>query len=404
VLADVRDEPGRERHGATARGRLRERLKRRVAADLGNGADHRQPRGAEVQGVGPQPRDFTPAEPRAGRGRHHTRYRSGTAGRSAVRRSARLMIRSSGSLQRIRRTRTSPAGLKATSGSGRPSAGRRWQAVKPDPRWRAAPGAERGDPLLQPDVINLPERHVTPPGQHVRLHDRPILGDSGPLRVPRRHQASSVLLEQHPASVRDTNVPRLLVLSTSARNAAASFLTRTSWTAACPPGRESTRGPPGSCRRGPRAVTACSSPPSWWRPAGRGSGCGEPASDGRRGPPGSARRGRVVGDATSNAEQGAVGPAHARARDTSLEYGELVAQDQDLDLGGGVRSRPEHDPALELGEHRVDQPQHHQRIMPGRLPPRTDGQLTGCAHGFGHPQARRISGLVVAEQAAHHGG
>jgi hypothetical protein len=34
------------------------------------------------------------------------------------------------------------------------------------------------------------------------------------------------------------------------------------------------------------------------------------------------------------AEQGAVGPAHPRARDASLEYGELVAQDQDLDLVG----------------------------------------------------------------------
>jgi hypothetical protein len=32
------------------------------------------------------------------------------------------------------------------------------------------------------------------------------------------------------------------------------------------------------------------------------------------------------------AERGAVGPAHPRARRASLKHGELVAQDQDLDL------------------------------------------------------------------------
>jgi hypothetical protein len=39
-----------------------------------------------------------------------------------------------------------------------------------------------------------------------------------------------------------------------------------------------------------------------------------------------------------------------------LEYGELVAQDQDLDLLGGVGSGDQDHPAEELGEHQVDQP------------------------------------------------
>ena len=57
---------------------------------------------------------------------------------------------------------------------------------------------------------------------------------------------------------------------------------------------------------------------------------------------------------------------HPRAWRASSEHGELVAQDQDLDLLGGVGSGAQHDPAQELGEHQVDQPQRHQRIMPGQ--------------------------------------
>jgi hypothetical protein len=64
-------------------------------------------------------------------------------------------------------------------------------------------------------------------------------------------------------------------------------------------------------------------------------------------------------------DQGAIGPAHPGARRASLEHGQLVAQDKDLDLLGGVRSGPQHDPVQEFGEHLVDQPQRHQRIMPG---------------------------------------
>ena len=68
-----------------------------------------------------------------------------------------------------------------------------------------------------------------------------------------------------------------------------------------------------------------------------------------------------------------------------MEYGELMAQDEDLDVLAGVGPGTEHNPAQEGGEHLVDQPQRHQRIMPGYLP-RTNGQVTGYARSFGHPQ------------------
>jgi hypothetical protein len=88
-----------------------------------------------------------------------------------------------------------------------------------------------------------------------------------------------------------------------------------------------------------------------------------PAQDGGRGdeqPEASAGREQ----SGEGGDQGAIGPAHPRARRAPLEHGELVAQDQDLDLLGGVGSGPQHDPAQELGEHLVDQPQRDQRIMP----------------------------------------
>jgi hypothetical protein len=69
-----------------------------------------------------------------------------------------------------------------------------------------------------------------------------------------------------------------------------------------------------------------------------------------------------------------------------LEHGELVAEDQDLDVLGGLGSGAQHDPAHELGDHLVDQSpsaDHAHHL------PRTNGQVTGCVHSFGHPQARR---------------
>ena len=126
-----------------------------------------------------------------------------------------------------------------------------------------------------------------------------------------------------------------------------------------------------------------------------------PAQDGGRGDeqPEASAVGEQSGE---GGDQGAVGPAHPRARCASLEHGELVAQDQDLDVLGGVGSGAQHDPAEELGEHLVDQSQRHQRIMPGHLP-RTNGQVTGCAHSFGHPQARScfaVSGAVAGPWVA----
>jgi hypothetical protein len=46
-----------------------------------------------------------------------------------------------------------------------------------------------------------------------------------------------------------------------------------------------------------------------------------------------------------------------------LEHGELMAQDQDLDLVGGVGSEVQDHPAQDPGEHEVDQPQRHRSIM-----------------------------------------
>jgi hypothetical protein len=48
-----------------------------------------------------------------------------------------------------------------------------------------------------------------------------------------------------------------------------------------------------------------------------------------------------------------------------MKHGELVAQDQDLDLLAGVGSGAQHDPPEELGEHLIDQSQRHRGIMPG---------------------------------------
>jgi transposase InsO family protein len=54
----------------------------------------------------------------------------------------------------------------------------------------------------------------------------------------------------------------------------------------------------------------------------------------------------------------------------------------------GVGSGAQHDPTQELGEHLVDQPHRHSRIMRGHLS-RTNRQVTGCVRSFGHPRRRR---------------
>jgi hypothetical protein len=63
-------------------------------------------------------------------------------------------------------------------------------------------------------------------------------------------------------------------------------------------------------------------------------------------------------------DQGSAGPVHLGSRCASLEHGELVTQNQDLDLVGGAGSSEQDHPSQEPGHCRVDQPQRHRRIMP----------------------------------------
>jgi hypothetical protein len=108
--------------------------------------------------------------------------------------------------------------------------------------------------------------------------------------------------------------------------------------------------------------------------AGWGGFCGPAAGDQLAVPAQDGGRGDQEPAASADREQSGedgdecpVGPRYSRTRGASLEYGELVAQDQDLDVLGGVGFGAQHDPAQERGEHLVDQPQRHQRIVPGQL-------------------------------------
>jgi hypothetical protein len=108
---------------------------------------------------------------------------------------------------------------------------------------------------------------------------------------------------------------------------------------------------------------------------------------------------KIVAGVTSSPTRRWIGSSRARAAitarsvqdpwpwRTSLERGELVAQDQDLDLLGGVGSGAQHHPAQELGEHHVGQLQGHRRIMPGG-PRLTKQQVSDHALIFGHLQGR----------------
>ena len=104
----------------------------------------------------------------------------------------------------------------------------------------------------------------------------------------------------------------------------------------------------------------------------------------------SPRRRRTGEQSGEGGDQGAVGPGHSRARCAPLEHGELVAQDQDLEVLGDVGSGAQHDPAEELGEHLVDQWQRHQRIMQGTCRGRTS--RSRAVHSFGHPHGPRSGG------------
>jgi hypothetical protein len=54
-------------------------------------------------------------------------------------------------------------------------------------------------------------------------------------------------------------------------------------------------------------------------------------------------------------DHGAVAPADPVPWCASLQHGHLMAQDEDLDLVGGVGAGVKHHPAQQLREHLVDQ-------------------------------------------------
>ena len=58
---------------------------------------------------------------------------------------------------------------------------------------------------------------------------------------------------------------------------------------------------------------------------------------------------------------------HPRPWCAPLQHRELMAQDEDLDVLGGVGADAQHHPAQQLREHQVDQLQRHRRIMSGWL-------------------------------------
>jgi hypothetical protein len=69
-----------------------------------------------------------------------------------------------------------------------------------------------------------------------------------------------------------------------------------------------------------------------------------------------------------------------------LEHSELVAQNEDLDLLSRVGSGAQHHPTQELGEQEVDQSQRHRWIMP--VVGWRRSSRSAAVHSFGHPQAQ----------------
>ena len=70
-----------------------------------------------------------------------------------------------------------------------------------------------------------------------------------------------------------------------------------------------------------------------------------------------------------------------------------MAQDEDLDLVGGVGVGVEHHPAQQLREHLVDQPHRHRRITPDTSA--VKHQVSESVRGFGHPQVRHNTPLIT---------
>ena len=86
-------------------------------------------------------------------------------------------------------------------------------------------------------------------------------------------------------------------------------------------------------------------------------------------------------------------PGHPRLWGAPLQHRELMAQDEDLDVLGGVGADAQRHPAQQLREHQVHQHQRHRRIMPA--PPGAKLQFSGGARGFGYPHLLGTDAFVV---------
>jgi hypothetical protein len=75
-------------------------------------------------------------------------------------------------------------------------------------------------------------------------------------------------------------------------------------------------------------------------------------------------------------DYGTVAPTESWSWRASLQDGQLMAQDEDLDLLGSVGAGVEHHPAQQLREHLVDQLHRHRRIMPRRPQPQSARSAT----------------------------
>jgi hypothetical protein len=60
-------------------------------------------------------------------------------------------------------------------------------------------------------------------------------------------------------------------------------------------------------------------------------------------------------------EHGAVSPVRSRAGDSPTQHRDLMSQDQDLGLFGGVAARQEHQPAKRPDHEQVDETDQHDR-------------------------------------------
>jgi hypothetical protein len=92
-----------------------------------------------------------------------------------------------------------------------------------------------------------------------------------------------------------------------------------------------------------------------------------------------------------------VGPRHPRPWRAPLQHGELMAQDEDLDVLGGVGADAQQRPAQQLRAYQVDQPEGHRRIMSGQLGRRSGRSTTASTVSGTH----NISAAVGSQVSGH---